>query len=247
LRHLLATAALLISFAAVSAATPASVQETYNQPQGWHGVLSVDDQAQYDREYMKWVDSTRRNDRDDISEHARKMQQIMTRYNIPTSVSFDQVATNPAAGSPYPAPYPAYPVAHSLSSGDQKEFDKYYAKWVEASGKNHPDDVTENERKMQAIMARNGISMSVPFAQIASGASAQAYPNPAYAYPQPRRLSSDDQKNFDKSYKKWLEARHKNHKEDIDENARKMQDIMARYNIPANVSFDQIASPGIYR
>src|SRR5438270_6629929 len=126
MRHLLATAALFISLAAVSTATPMRVQDPYAQPQGWHGVLSVDDQAQYDREYMKWVDATRRNDRDDISEHARKMQEIMTRYNVPTSVSFDQVATNPTPGayntSPYPAPYPAYPAAKSLSAEDQKEF-----------------------------------------------------------------------------------------------------------------------------
>ena len=100
---------------------------------------------------------------------------------------------------------------------------------------------------MQAIMARNSIPAGVPFAQVASGGSSGAYPNPAYAYPQPRRLSSDDQKNFDKAYKKWLEARHKKHAEDMDESSRKMRDIMARYNIPANVPFEQIASPGIYR
>jgi hypothetical protein len=247
MKQFLAMSALLISFVATAtAAAPPRIQDAYAQPQAWHGVLSVDDQAQFDKYYSRWVSSTRTNDRDDISESARKMQEIMTRYNIPTSVSFDQVASGPAV--PTAAPYPAYaPAPQRLSADDQKEFDKYYSKWVEATRKGHQEDISENERKMQAIMARNSIPAGVQFAQVASGGSSGAYPNPAYAPPQPVRLSADDQKNFDKAFKKWLEARHKKHAEDMDESSRKMKDIMARYNIPANVPFEQIASPGIYR
>ena len=250
MKKFLAMSALLLSFAAVSAVPLASIQDPYGQPQAWHGVLSVDDQAQFDRYYAKWVDATRRSDRDDISDNARKMQEIMTRYNIPVSVSFDRVASYP---SPYPAgayaPYPAYPPAvQRLSNDDQKQFDKEYGRWVEATRKNDQEDISEHARKMQDIMARYNMPASLPFAQVASGGSAAGvYPNSAYAYPQPRHLSSDDQKNFDKAYKKWLEARHKNHKEDTDENERKMHDIMARYDIPANVPYEQIASPGVYR
>ncbi len=58
-----------------------------------------------------------------------------------------------------------------------------------------------------------------------------------------QRLSAKDQAEFDHYYREWLEAKHKKHVGDIDKNARKMQDIMARYNIPANVPFDRIASP----
>ena len=251
MKQFLAVSALLISFAAASAAAPPRTQNPYGQPQAWHGVLSVDDQAQFDRYYGKWVDATRRNDRDDISDNARKMQEIMTRYNIPVSVSFDQVVSNPAPYPPAvyaPAPYPTYPAGvQRLSADDQKDFDKEYGKWVDATRKNNQEDIVEHERKMQGIMARYNIPSGVPFAQVASGGSAGVYPNPAYGYPQPRHLSSDDQKNFDKAYKKWLEARHKNHKEDMDENERKMHDIMARYDIPANVPYEQIATPGIYR
>jgi hypothetical protein len=32
--------------------------------------------------------------------------------------------------------------------------------------------------------------------------------------------------------------------DDVDKNARKMQEIMARYNIPANIPFDRIATEG---
>jgi hypothetical protein len=209
--------------------------------------MSASDQAEFDKDYAKWVDATRKHDRDDISENARKMQDIMTRYNIPTSVPFDQIAT---AGA-YPATaYAAGAWQGKLSAEDQKEFDKNYAKWVDATRKGNQEDVSEHARKMQDIMARYNIPAGVPFAQIASGGgayptAAPAYPNPAYGspYAQPQRLSADDQHAFDKAYKEWIKARRKNHREDIDENARKMQDIMARYNIAANVPFDQIASP----
>jgi hypothetical protein len=144
---------------------------------------------------------------------------------------------------------PAYPASGwqgRLSPDDQRQFDKDYAKWVDATRKNDQDDIANNARKMQEIMVRYNIPPSVPFAEIASGGYAVGYPSAPYGYPyaQPQRLSSHDQHNFDKAYKKWVEARRKRDQDDIDKNAHKMQDIMARYNIPANVRFDQIASPG---
>lgn len=246
MKMFLAISALLLSFGVTTALARPLPQATYAQPQGWHGVMSVDDQSQFDRYYAQWVDATRRNDRDAISDNARKMQDLMTRYNIPTSVSFDQIAS----AAPYPAAtaYPAGTWQARLSADDQKEFDKQYKKWVDSTRKGDQDDVSSSARKMQDIMARYSIPSSVPFAEIASGGAgvaAPAYPNPAYAYPATvaQRLSSDDQHAFDKAYKKWVEARRKRHEGEQDEQARKMQDIMARYNIPANVQFDQIASP----
>src|SRR5690348_8855365 len=189
-------AALLLCIA-VGAPSRAHAQDAYTQSQSWHRVLSASDQSQFDKYYSKWVDATRKNDQDDISENARKMQEIMARYNIPSSVSFDQVAASaaPAGYPPQAYPNPAYPAGQRLSPDDQKEFDKDYSKWVEATRKNDQEDVSENARKMQEIMARYSISSSVPFSQVASGGNAGAYPNPAYAYPvaQGQRLSSSDQ------------------------------------------------------
>jgi hypothetical protein len=106
---------------------------------------------------------------------------------------------------------------------------------------------------MQEIMARNNIPESVPFAQIASQPYAGSderygsnrYPAATYGAngPWQGRLSPDDQHEFDKAYSKWLKDTRKNDRDDIDKDVRHMQDIMARYNIPANVPFDQIASP----
>lgn len=246
MKKFLAISALLASFGVTTALARPLPQAAYAQPQGWHGVMSVDDQSQFDRYYANWVNATRANDRDAISDNARKMQDLMTRYNIPTSVSFDQIAS----AAPYPAPaYASGSWQARLSADDQREFDKQYKKWVDATRKGDQDDISSSARKMQDIMARYSIPSTVSYAEIASGGTTAAapapYPNPAYAYPATaaQRLSSDDQHAFDKAYKKWAEARRKHHAADEDENARRMQDIMARYNIPANVQFDQIASP----
>ncbi|HET7440890.1 MAG TPA: hypothetical protein VFJ47_06280 [Terriglobales bacterium] len=240
-----------------SGAYPAGAQPANPAYGAWQNRLSPDDQKNFDKYYAKWVDARRKNDQDDVSNNARKMQDIMARYNIPTNVPFDQIATNGNAGVYQPGAYPAgaYPAANPyptygqrLSPDDQKQFDKDYQKWMDATRKNDRDDIDSNARKMQEIMARYNIPSNVPFAQIATGggyaAPNAAYPNTAYGYPAGQRLSPDDQKNFDKAYKKWADARRKNDRDDIDSNARKMQDIMARYNIPANVPFDQIASAG---
>jgi hypothetical protein len=99
---------------------------------------------------------------------------------------------------------------------------------------------------MQEIMARNNIPANVPFDQIAStGSAAGGYP--ASAYPYQGRLSPDDQREFDKNYSRWVDDMRSNDRDDINKDVRHMQDIMARYNIPASIPFDQIASPDAAR
>ena len=245
--------ALMIAAAPAQAQTPYPNGD-YNQPQSARGALSPDDQQQFDKYYSKWVDATRKNDQDDIVSNARQMQDIMTRNNIPADTPFEQIASNAGTG------YPAYPnAAYSnpaygqgrLSPEDQKDFDKDYTKWVEAQRKNDQDDVVGNAHKMEQIMARYNIAPNVPFAAIAT-AGYGAGPNGAGAYPyaygqSAQRLSAKDQSDFDKYYHHWTDARRKKDMDDVDKNARKMQEIMARYNIPANVAFDQIATAGAYR
>src|SRR5438270_9934385 len=55
--------------------------------------LSPDDQHDFDKAYTKWVNDTRRNDRDDIAKDIHKMQEIMARNNIPASVPYDRIAS----------------------------------------------------------------------------------------------------------------------------------------------------------
>jgi len=55
--------------------------------------LSPEDQQQFDNYYSKWMNDTRRNDRDDVREDERHMQDIMNRNRIPADVPYDQLAT----------------------------------------------------------------------------------------------------------------------------------------------------------
>ena len=223
--------------------------------------LSPDDQKKFDKYYSKWVDAERRNDRDDIQKNARHMQDIMAHYNIPANVPFDRIASNGAAYSAngaypntpgaYPGAYPnnAYGWHGRLSPDDQQKFDKSYAKWVDAQRKNDRDDVEKNARHMSDIMAHYNIPATVSFDQVASPGSAYGAPG-AYAGSYPGgygagRLSADDQKKFDKEYSKWVDARRRNDSGDADRAAQHMRDIMAHYNIPANVPFDRVASAGV--
>src|SRR2546430_1398561 len=58
------------------------------------------------------------------------------------------------------------------------------------------------------------------------------------------RLSHEDQEKFDKHYTKWVNDTRKNDRNDIAHDVHEMQEIMGKYNIPANTPFEQIASGG---
>lgn len=143
---------------------------------------------------------------------------------------------------------PAVCQSGRLSADDQKEFDKAYTKWVNDTRKNDRDDIGKDVRKMQEIMARNNIPVDVPFEQVASTgyAAPGAYeerryvPNGTYS-----RLSPEDQRDFDRYYSQWVDDNRRNDRPDASRDADHMQDIMARYNIPSNVPYDQIVSPEV--
>jgi hypothetical protein len=199
--------------------------------------LTPDDQREFDKYYAKWVNDTRKNDRDDIGRDVRHMQEIMGRNNIPANVPFDQIASTGGA-------YPARSYQGRLSAEDQREFDKHYTKWINDTRKNDKDDIAKDVGRMQEIMARNNIPANVPFDQIAS----TGYTGSLSGYPPvgqwQGRLSAEDQRDFDKYYSEWVDDTRHNDRDDISRDAARMQEIMARNNIPANVPFDAIASAG---
>jgi hypothetical protein len=210
----------------------------------YQGRLSGEEQRDFDKYYAKWVNDTRKNDRDDIARDVRHMQEIMARKNIPANVPFDQLASSAYAGNGAPESHSRGTWRDSLSPDDQRDFDNYYARWVDDTRANDQDDVSRDAGHMQAIMARNNIPADVPFDQIAGSRS---YSENNYPAERDRawqgRLREDDQREFDRCYADWLEDTRKNDRDDIDRDVRRMQDIMARNNIPANGPFDRIASP----
>ena len=61
--------------------------------QSYAGRLSPEDQRDFDKYYSRWIEDTRKGDRDDIQSDVSHMQEIMARYSIPTDVPFDRIAT----------------------------------------------------------------------------------------------------------------------------------------------------------
>jgi hypothetical protein len=203
----------------------------------YRGRLSGDEQRDFDKYYTKWVNDTRKNDRDDIGKDVRHMQEIMAQKNIPANVPFDRIASSGYSGESNRDSYSALGTwRNRLSRDDQRDFDDYYARWVEDNRANDRGDISRDAGHMQTIMSRNNIPADVPFDQIASAAP---YDDRSWQ----GRLSEADQREFDRSYSDWLEDTRKDDRNDIDRDVRRMQDIMARNNVPANVPFDRIASP----
>jgi len=135
-----------------------------------YGRLSPDDQREFDKAYSKWVNDSRRNDRDDIDKDARRMQDIMSRNNIPPDVPYDQIAT-PGSNNGYRGDYNNGDRGYAqtrLSPDDQHEFDKVYDKWQRDVRKHDRDDIRRDERRMQDIMSRYNIPRDVPYDQVAS-------------------------------------------------------------------------------
>ncbi|PYX51006.1 MAG: hypothetical protein DMG76_33110 [Acidobacteria bacterium] len=91
------------------------------------------------------------------------------RNNIPANVPFDQIASNGAyanrgySGGNYSNRAYSSNGQSRLSVDDQREFDKYYSKWLEDMRKNHRDDIDKDVRHMQDIMGRLQHTRQHPF------------------------------------------------------------------------------------
>jgi len=128
-----------------------------------------------------------------------------------------------------------------ISSDDQKEFNEHYKKWQEANAKNDQHDINKHAREMEEIIARYNIPRDTPFETIATG---NGYSRHYDVREYQGRFSKDDQKKFDEAYEEWLEHRRKGDRDDIAKEEGKMQELMARYNIPRDVAYDALASGG---
>ncbi len=230
MKKLLGIAALLI---ALGLSAVAQIQQ-----------MTADDQDKFNSYYSRWVQDKQINNRDDMLSMEHRMQDLMDKYQIPSSTPYDQVASqNP----PPPPGYDRYDRDRGyvgnwqgrMSADDQKDFNKEFQKWQDASARHDQDDIDKHARKMQEIMARNSIPPDTPFNAVAS---AGGYA-PRINYRQyQNRFSLDDQQKFDKAYEKWLKDRQKNDRDDIAKDEGKMQELMSRYNIPRDVPYNMLAS-----
>lgn len=129
-----------------------------------------------------------------------------------------------------------------LSPDDQREFDHHYQEWQRAKAKNDSDDVDRHARKMNDIMARYNIPPDTPYEEVArqNGYSRRDDDRRDYQ----RQFSPEDQRNFDRAYDHWLHERREGDRRGVAEQESRMQQIMARYNIPRDVPYESLASGG---
>jgi len=144
---------------------------------------------------------------------------------------------------------PAVAQMQRMPLDDQDRFNSYYSRWLQYKQTNNRDDMISMEQRMQDLMAKYGMPSNTPYDEVATQAG---YPGPdrnydrGYAGSWQGRMSPDDQHHFNREYQKWQESMAKNDRDDIEKHARKMEEIMARYNIPPNAPFDNIATSNGY-
>ena len=202
--------------------------------------MTTDDQQQFNSYYSRWLADRSNGDRDDMISQEHHMQDLMEKYAIPSSTPYDQVASQNSAA-------PAYSYDNRgtsqwqavLSPDDQNKFNKEYQKWQEANAKNDRDDIDKHARNMETIMARYNIPPNTRFADIAT---VNGYAPRVDIRQYQGRLSPDDQKKYDKAYEHWQQDRARHDRDDIAKDEGKMQEMMAKYNIPREVPYDALAS-----
>jgi hypothetical protein len=147
----------------------------------WQGRLSAEDQGRFDSYYTRWQDYGQRNDRDNQSSMEGRMREVMSRYNIPSDVSFDQIASNAnpgyrvEGGRDGDADHGHYrrddhreQWQNRLSAKDQRRFDSYYSHWIDAGQAGDRHQAASMERRMRDLMGRYSIPPDARFSQIAS-------------------------------------------------------------------------------
>lgn len=212
--------------------------------------MTSDDEAAFNGYYSRWMQDKQNNDRDDMISMEHHMQDLMSKYAIPSDTPYDQVAAQENAAPGYndrryddrdrdrDRGY-ANQWQNRLSPDDQNKFNKEYTKWQESNAKNDRDDIDKHARNMEQIMSRYNIPQNTPFDAIAT-VGGYASHNEVRQYQ--GRLAPDDQKKFDKAYEKWQRDRAGHDRDDIPKDEAKMQEIMAKYNIPRDVPYDVLAS-----
>ena len=203
--------------------------------------MSPQDQDKFNRYYSRWLEDKQTNDRSDMISMEQHMQDLMSKYGVPSNMPYDEVAAQSGyqgygRDRAYSGPWQG-----RLSGDDQRNFNNEYRKWQDAMVKHDRDDIDKHARKMQEIMTRNNIPPNTPFDAVATmnGSTARYDPREFRG-----RLSADDQSKFDKAYEHWLKDRRRGDRDDIAKDEGRMQEIMTRYNIPRDVPYEAIASGG---
>lgn len=154
----------------------------------WQGRLSAEDQGRFNSYYSRWLEYGQSNDRHNQNSMEDRMRDVMSRYNIPSDVSFDQIASNRDPGYQIDGRHDVNGDDHErarsddrrgqwqnrLSAKAQRRFDSYYTRWMDAERNRDRRQTASMERRMRDLMDRYSIPPDARFSQIAS-VSAERY------------------------------------------------------------------------
>jgi hypothetical protein len=205
--------------------------------------MSPDDQQKFDNYYSRWVQDKQNGDRDDMVSSEHHMQDLMNKYAIPADTPYEQIVSQNNPGYYNRGydnrPYDNRGYANQLQGDDQNKFNKEYTKWQQANAKNDRDDIDKHARNMEQLMQRNNIPQNTPFDAIAT---TSGYAPRENVREYQGRFSPDDQKKFDKAYEKFQRDRAKHDRDDYAKDEEKLNEIMAKYNIPRDVPYNVLVS-----
>jgi hypothetical protein len=207
--------------------------------------LSAEDQGRFDSYYSRWLDYGRTNDRDNLNSMGDRMRDVMSHYDIPSDVPFDQIASNSTASGRYRVRDDGdehgrmegdrtHQGQNHLTGEDQQRFDSYYSRWLTARRTGNRSETGSMEERMRDLMGRNSIPLSVQFSQIASESAGR------YSQPNISRFSGRDASDFRSYYARWQDYKRTNNREQVASMEERMRKVMADHHVPNHASYEDV-------
>ncbi len=219
-------------------------------PDRWQGRLSAEDQGRFDSYYSRWLDYRQTNDRDNRNSMEERMRDVMSHYNIPSDVPFDQIASNDTQGYGVQRRpdrdgdnddrgqrgYRDRQWQNRLSAKDQRRFDSYYSRWLDARRTGNRHETTSMEKRMLDLMGRYSIPPDAQFSQIASGSAER------YSRLNIPPFSGSDASDFRSYYSRWQEYKRTDNRDQVASMEERMRRVMTDHNIPNDASYEDVMS-----
>jgi len=210
----------------------------------WQGRLSTEDQGRFDSYYSRWLNYMHTNDAANRKAMEERMRDVMSHYDIPSDVSFDQIASdsNPNDRDRFRDDHErmqedrARQGQSHLTVEDQQRFDSYYSRWLTARRSGNRSETGSMEERMRDLMGRNSIPLSVQFSQIASESAGR------YSQPNIPRFSGKDASDFRAYYARWQDYKRTNNRDQVASMEERMRKVMTDHNVPNDASYEDVVN-----
>jgi hypothetical protein len=214
----------------------------------WQGRLSTEDQGRFDSYYSRWLNYAQNNDRENGNGMEERMRDVMSHYNIPSDVPFEQIASNRNQGygtnhvrdedgdehARNRGDYRGGQSQNHLSVEDQQRFDSYYSRWLTATRTGNRREIGSTEERMRDLMGRYSIPLNTQFSEIASDSAAR------YSRPNIPRFSGRDASDFRSYYSRWQGYKRTNSRGEVASMEERMRKVMADHSVPNNASYEDV-------